>query len=240
MSMRHGFVVGSVVVVSLFAACGGSSSSTSGGIDAGPDGPDGLPDPTTACGACVQNACCNPPPQPDDFAHAYRCAGGKWQSDDTCLPVAACITPATGSLTGANGKTSPVSCIEGSNKNGVPSITLRISAREVVEIIFDLAPRAGDVVQFLPFDESQSFPGGGDGGSDGGASRYGMFRIGEYGGFGGFAVSARSASGTLKVISVDAPSPLKITSLHGTLDAKTTGAGSGAVDPWAGSIQGSW
>jgi hypothetical protein len=123
-------------------------------------------------------------------------------------------------------------------QNGVTSVALRISVREVIELHFDRAPAVGDVVTVLPwaFGPFPSDDAGADAG-DGGAStqRYARFHIGQYGGFAGFSESATSKSGSITIASIEATGT-KITSLHASMDVQTASAS----DAWGGGFKGSF
>jgi len=227
-------------VVLFVAACGSSSSSGPGSPDAGED--TSVPGPTFSCGAlgpkCSTDGECCTASVPDGFGpEGFRCASGAWRSDSTCLPPPApCASPLTGSLLRADGSSAAPTCFAALGGNGA---SVAVDPGGLLELYFDRAPAAGDVVPVIAYKDRSSHvvdAGGADGG-DAGAPNAVALRLGIPGGFAGFSVEAESASGTVTITSIQMNAS-SISALHVTLDLQMTSSRDGS--PWSGKLTGSW
>jgi hypothetical protein len=224
-------------LVVLFA-CGSdpapasSTPGSDGGTNTDASGPSG---PTVACPsgvaqgpACSQDgACCSAVVASESPAEGFRCTGGTWKSDNTCLPPPpACTSPLTGSIVRVDGTSIPVKCLEPIGRNKVIGAVLDLNGGKL-EIEFDAAPKDGDVVQLRPF----------NGTSEAGTAA--GFQIGTPGGFAGFTANAESVSGTITVTKVVVDGAGNLTTFAATLDAQVQ-AKDGPAAQWTGKLTGSW
>jgi hypothetical protein len=176
---------------------------------------------------------------PDGFGpEGFRCVSAAWASDPTCLPPPEpCASPLVGALTRADAAPVSATCFRPLGVVGIAAASVAVDPGGVLELYFDRAPAAGDVVAVYAYKDRPAHPLDAGASDSGAAANAVAMRIGRPGGLSGFAVEAESASGSVTIASIQVDAK-GISALHLSLDAELTGVA--PASPWSGKLTGSW